>query len=337
MKFPTSTAQNILLVQKQLILRNGLRVLAGILALNISIGHAESQKVKETSETQTLAASVNGVPIKLDELAPQVHVDLRKYKKYGIRPQDDDLLKALRMQALEKLISVELIYQEARKLKIDNLDERVSEKLSEIQEQNGEHEGFDEKKTRDTLTKNILIDEYLIRNKLKNTEPPESEVKAYYEENRKAFTRNESVRTRHILTSMAADATPEEKVATRKKIEEARKLILDGKPFDEIAKTYSDCNSASGGGELGYQERGYMPQAFDEIAFSLETGKLSGIIETEFGYHILEVLDHKSAGIQPYEEVKDFIGRYLKIQLTKTAMDGHISALRKNAKIDIYL
>ncbi len=319
------------------ILRNGLRLLAGILVLNLSVGHAESQISKESSETQTLAASVNGTPIKLDDLAPQVDIDLRKYKKYGIRRQDDDLLKALRMQALEKLISVELLFQEARKIKVNDLDERVGERLSELAVQNGDHEDFDKEKIRNTLTKQIMIEEYLVQNKLKDSEPPESDIKTYYENNKQAFTHIESVRTRHILVSVAADATLEEKEAARKKIEDARKLILDGKPFDEIAKTYSDCNSASGGGELGYQERGYMPQTFDDVAFSLETGKLSAIVETDFGYHVLEVLDHKSAGIQPYEEVKDFIGRYLKMQHTKKAMEAHLSALRKKAKVDIYL
>lgn len=313
------------------------RMLAGMLVLNVSVAYAADPKNEESGETQALAASVNGVPIKIDDLAPQVDGDLRKYKKYGVQRQDNDLLKALRMQALEKLISVELLYQEARKIKVDDLDERVAAKLSELKEQNGEHEGFDAEKIREVVTKQLMIEEYLAQNKLKDPEAPESEVKEYYEKNKEAFRRKESVRTRHVLVSVAADATPEEKAAARKKIEEARKLILGGKPFEEIAKEYSNCNSASGGGELGYQEKGYMPQEFDDVAFSLEPGKLSEIVETKFGYHIIEVIDHRSAGIQPFEEVKDFIARYLNIQQRRKAMDAHLSALRKKAKVDIYL
>ncbi len=316
-------------------LRSGLKLLAFTLALYMTAGHAETPNVIVNSDT--LAASVNGAPIRLDQLAPKVQDELRRYKKYGVRSQDEELMKALQMQALEKLISVELIYQEARKLSIDDIAERVSEKVNEIQLQNGEHEGFDKAKIKETITKNILIDEYLTRNKLKNTEPPESEIKVYYDKNKEAFAREESVRTRHILVSVAADATAKEKEDAMKKIENARKQLLDGKPFEKVAKSYSDCNSASGGGELGYQQRGYMPQAFDDIAFSSEIGKLSGIIETEFGYHILEVLDHKYAGIQSFDEVKEFIGRYLKIENTKKALERHIGALKSKAKIDIYL
>lgn len=318
-------------------LKSASGLLALLLTLNISVVKAENPKADESGKQQMLAASVNGVPIKLDDLAPQVEADLNKYKKYAIRRQDHDLLKALRKQALEKLITVELLYQEASKIEIKDLDKRVADRLNELKEQHGAKEDFDEQKMRKILTKQIRIDEYLVRNKLKDSTVPESDIKAYYEKHKESFQRRESVRTRHILVSVAEDATAEEKAAAHNKIEEARKLILDGKPFADIAKSYSDCNSAPNGGELGYQERGYMPKAFDNVAFSLETGKLSDIIETEFGYHILEVIDHKSAGIQPYDEVKDFIGKYLKIEHGKKAMNDYLSALRKKAKIDIYL
>jgi peptidyl-prolyl cis-trans isomerase C len=250
---------------------------------------------------------------------------------------NEDLLKSMRMQILEKLISVELLYQEASKLKIDDLDQRVAEKLNELKAESEAHGDFDEEKIRKILTKQVLIDEYLVRNNLKDSEVPEGDIKEYYEKNKEAFRQKETVRTRHVLVSVAEDAKPEEKAAARKKIEEARKLIVGGKPFEEVAKEYSDCNSASGGGELGYQERGYMPKEFDDAAFSLEKGKLSDVIETKFGYHVLEVLDHKSAGIQPYEEVRDFIAKYLNIEHRKKVMNEHLSALRKKAKVDIYL
>jgi peptidyl-prolyl cis-trans isomerase C len=333
----THGPQNFLFSIRQAVFKNALTALACIVSLYISAGHAESSKTDKAKEAQDLAAIVNGVPIKLDELDPLVNADIKKFKKYGIQRQDEDLVTAMRKQTLEKLITVELLYQEALKTKINDLDERVTERLNSMEEKNAGHTDLDGDKIRNSLRKQILIEEYLVKNKLKDAEPPERDVKAYYEENKKGFKQNESVRTRHILVSVAADASPNEKAAAREKITEARKLILEGKPFDEIAQEYSDCSSASGGGELGYQEKGYMPKAFDDVAFSLETGKVSEIVETEFGFHILEVLDHKSAGIQPYEEVKDFISKYLKIQHSKKAMNAHISALRKKAKVDIYL
>lgn len=335
MKCKKTTSRNRFFTPERFILKYAPRLLVVVLALNISMGYAEGQDPEKSAEAQTLAASVNGVPIELEDLAPQVDMGLQKYRKYGLQKQDDDLLKAMRMQALEKLISVELLYQEASKLKVDDLQQRVEKRLNELKDNS--EEDFDEAKIREILNKQILIDEYLARNNLKDSAVPENDIKAYYEKNKEAFKRTETVKTRHVLVSVAEDAKPEEKAAARKKIEEARKLIVDGKPFDEIAKEYSDCNSAQAGGELGYQERGYMPEAFDDLAFSLEKDKLSDVIETKFGFHILEVLDHKSAGIQSYEEVRDFVAKYLNIEHRKKIMNEHLSALRKKAKVDIYL
>lgn len=292
---------------------------------------------QESGKTPSIAATVNGVLIKLDDLDQLVDNELYKYKKYGVSRLNEDLLKTLQVQAVEKLISVELLYQEARKIKLEDLDERVEKGLSKLQEHDAENREFDPEKARQIITKKVLIEEYLIQNKLKDSEVPENLIKDYYENNKESFKRKMAARTRHILVNVAADSTPEEKAAARDKIERARKLILEGKEFAEIAKEYSDCNSAPGGGELGYREKGYMPQEYDGVAFSLEKGKLSDIVETKFGYHLIEVIDLRPAGVQPYEEVKDFIGRYLNIEHGKKSMEEHLSALRKKANVEIYL
>jgi peptidyl-prolyl cis-trans isomerase C len=337
MKGEKQKEQNKLLVMKRSFFIHTFHAITGALALNISIACAESQLIDNSPENQNLAASVNGEPIEKTALSPQVDSILQKYSGYGIKQPNDEILKTVRMHALERLISAELIYQEAKKIKIDDLDERVTEKLNKIKEESEANKAVDERKMRKILTKQIMIDEYLVQQKLKDWELPEPVIIEYYEKNKDSFKHEEMVQTRHILVSVTKDAKPEEKENAYEKIKEARQLIHDGKPFGEIATNYSDCNSAPGGGELGYQKRGFMPQAYDDVAFALATDKLSDIIETEFGYHILEVLDRKSAGIQPYEEVRDFIAKYLNIQHLKKAMDDHLTLLRKKAEIDIYL
>lgn len=308
-----------------------------LLAMNMTLANAEITESGGTGTQPAIAAKVNGVPIEIDKLSPQVGKSMQKYKKYGYKKANEDLLKMLQKEALDKLISAELLYQEAQNLQLNDLDKKVAEKLNKIREQSTENDNFDENKIKNILAKQILIDEYLTKNNLKGSVLPEKDIKKYYEENQKSFKRAETVRSRHILVSVPVDANSDEKKEALKKIEKARKLVLDGTPFGEVSKDYSDCSSASSGGELGYQERGYMPKAYDDIAFSIETGKLSKVVETKHGYHILEVLDHKPAGILPYEDVKDFIGRYLNHRHNKKAMDEHLSALRKKAKIEIYL
>lgn len=105
----------------------------------------------------------------------------------------------------------------------------------------------------------------------------------------------EQVRAAHILVSVAADASDEDKTAARAKIDAALKEVQDGKDFAEVAKTVSDDSSAGDGGDLGWFGRGRMVAEFEEAAFSLEAGQVSDVIETQFGYHIIKVLEKDAA------------------------------------------
>jgi parvulin-like peptidyl-prolyl isomerase len=132
---------------------------------------------------------------------------------------------------------------------------------------------------------------------------------------------------------VAEDADPEKKAEARKKIDKAREELVAGKPFAEVTREYSEDNIASAGGDLGYIKKGYMPPEFDKVAFALEKNKLSEVVETKFGYHLVEVLDQKPAGIPPYEEVKDFIAKFLKMEASKKKRQSVIQALRAEAKV----
>ena len=100
-----------------------------------------------------------------------------------------------------------------------------------------------------------------------------------------------SIRTSHILIShKGAPRTG----ATRSQ-EEAKKLaeellarIQAGESFEDLAEAYSDCPSSAKKGDLGFFKPGRMVKPFDDAAFALEVGEISGIVETQFGYHIIE-------------------------------------------------
>ncbi|MFH1312122.1 MAG: peptidylprolyl isomerase [Candidatus Eisenbacteria bacterium] len=100
-----------------------------------------------------------------------------------------------------------------------------------------------------------------------------------------------NIRASHILVSYAG---VERTTATRTK-EEADALIKDlkkkldaGESFEELATTYSDCPSAENQGDLGFFRKGQMVKPFENAAFALEPGKVSDIVETKFGYHIIK-------------------------------------------------
>ena len=133
------------------------------------------------------------------------------------------------------------------------------------------------------------------------------------------------------------NAELKEKKKARKKAEKIRKEILGGKDFAEMAKKYSDCNSASGGGGLGYKQKGYMPEEFDKVAFALKKVEVSSVVETKFGFHLIKVSEKTPEGIAPYHEVKDFIKKFLQEDESKKKLAEHLAKLKGKAKIEIFL
>ncbi|MGQ5524216.1 peptidylprolyl isomerase [Chitinimonas sp. PSY-7] len=140
-------------------------------------------------------------------------------------------------------------------------------------------------------------------------------VKAFYESNKKELAPEER-RVRHILISADAKATAEQR-ATAKKTAETLLGQLKQNPasFSELAKQKSqDPGSATQGGELGYFGRGAMVKPFEEAAFKLAKGEISGVVETEYGYHILMVDDIRS---KSFDDVKPVVEQRLKQEMAQ--------------------
>lgn len=134
---------------------------------------------------------------------------------------------------------------------------------------------------------------------------PEEEVKAFYTQNAEKFQGDEQRRASHILIGFGVSPTPKAKEDARKKAESVlAEVNKAGAKFDELAKKYSqDPGSAQKGGDLGMFARGAMVKSFDEAVFSMKPGEVSGLVESEFGYHIIKLTEIQGAS-QSYESVK---------------------------------
>ena len=109
-------------------------------------------------------------------------------------------------------------------------------------------------------------------------------------ENRKSKFLPECRVIRHVLVKSDQRADDEAaKAEAKKKIEAAIKRIQDGEDFAEVARSTSDDTSSTRGGELGCVTKGMMVKPFEDAAFALEAGKVSGIVETEYGFHVIKV------------------------------------------------
>jgi peptidyl-prolyl cis-trans isomerase C len=88
---------------------------------------------------------------------------------------------------------------------------------------------------------------------------------------------------------------------------------------------------------LGYIKRGFMPEEFDRVAFTIEKNTISEVVASRFGYHLLEVLEREPAGYLSYDDARKFIIKYIENKLMNKIRSEHIEQLRKQARIQIFL
>jgi len=138
------------------------------------------------------------------------------------------------------------------------------------------------------------------------------DIAAYYEANKRTYSKGEQVRVRHILVRMSRTPSDADKAAAHDKAMALRKQIQDGKDFAEVAKESSDDPGSKGqGGELGWNERSAFVPAFAQAAFNLKVGELSEPVLTPFGWHLVQVEEKKPAEEKPLAAVSHDIAQVL--------------------------
>jgi peptidyl-prolyl cis-trans isomerase D len=144
----------------------------------------------------------------------------------------------------------------------------------------------------------------------------EQDLKSYYEQNLQRLSSKEERRASHILITAAKDAPEVEKKAARAKAEELLKAVK-AKPasFADVARKNSqDPGSAVKGGDLDFFGRGAMVKPFEDAAFGLKKSDISDIVESEFGYHIIQLTDIKAPKAQSFEALRPSLEADLKKQ-----------------------
>lgn len=142
------------------------------------------------------------------------------------------------------------------------------------------------------------------------------DVKSWYDSHKERFQQPEERRASHILIMVDAKASPADKAKAKAKAEAVLKEVQQnpGK-FADIAKRDSqDPGSAAKGGDLGFFAKGAMVKPFDDAVFKLKDGQLSGLVQSDFGYHIIKLTGIKAGKVASLDEVKGQIETELKKQ-----------------------
>ncbi|GAB4425147.1 MAG: peptidyl-prolyl cis-trans isomerase [Thermodesulfovibrionales bacterium] len=205
---------------------------------------------------------------------------------------------------VNELVKKEILYQEAKKKGLDKSPEY-------------------QKKVED-FKKLTLISQLLEKEIEEKVKVSDKDVKDYYESHKKDFTANNQVRASHILVKTEDEA--------RGIVEQVKK----GGDFAKIAKAKSmDTGSAKNGGDLGFFSRGQMVPEFENVAFNLKVGEVSGPVRSQYGYHIIKVTERKEGKVVEFEKIKDLLSQRLTAEKQKEIFDSYINNLRNSYKVDI--
>jgi len=228
---------------------------------------------------------------------------------------EDELQQTLLDQygadALDVLITNKLIELEADKQKITVSDEEVEEELATLAESYGGETALEEAVVASGSTMDDVRDDiinYIKTEKLiePRIEITDEELQTYFDENKDTFATAEQVQASHILVADEATAN------------EVKSKLDAGEDFSELAKEYStDTTTAESGGDLGYFSSGDMVAEFEEVAFALGVDEISAPVKTEYGYHIIKVVDHQEAKEANFEDSKE--------EITDTLMNDKMS------------
>ena len=166
--------------------------------------------------------------------------------------------------------------------------------ISKIAKDKGFDKKPDVKGQQDMLINNFLATQYLQKVIIDKVTLSEAKALSYYKEHSESFKTPETIRARHILIKTDPSASDEEKKKIKAKAEEILEKLKKGEDFAKLASEVSeDPGSKAKGGDLDFFPKGTMIPAFEEAAFSLKPGEMSGLVETEYGYHIIKLEEKK--------------------------------------------
>jgi len=301
--------------------------------------------VGESQSAEQKVAVVNGTVINQPEFDNEMNRVLERLQRTGRFPNDLERSQ-IKKQVLENLIARELLYQESQKkgIKVDQkeIDAQLTELKgrfpSEVEFKNAlSTMNLTEADLRFQFERDLAIRKLLDDQIGDKVAVSEKESKAYYDNNLESFKKPEQVRASHILIKVDPGAEEAKKAEARTKIESVQAKLKKGEDFGALAKEYSEGPSGPKGGDLGFFGRGQMVKPFEEAAFSMKPGQVSGMVETRFGYHLIMVAERTPESTLSYEEVKDRLEQYLKQQKVQEAIAAYVETLQGKAKIERFV
>ncbi len=296
---------------------------------------AAAKKLQLVASDTKLARELQSIPAIAALRSPDGKLDMERYKQLvasqGMTPEmfemqmradisNQQVIQGVQASAFATLAQTQTAmnaFMQRREVQIVNIP--AADFLSKVNVSEADIQAYYDKNSNKFQSAESADIEYVILDieSLRQTIVlNEQDLKSYYEQNLQRLSSKEERRASHILITAAKDAPEAEKKAARAKAEELLKAVK-AKPtsFAEVARKNSqDPGSAVKGGDLDFFGRGAMVKAFEDAAFSLKKADISDIVESEFGYHIIQLTDIKAPKAQSFESLRPSLEADLKKQ-----------------------
>ncbi|KRQ86686.1 Foldase protein PrsA 1 precursor [Caloramator mitchellensis] len=312
--------------------------------LNLVVGCELISKTPE-GEAKTVVAKVNGEKITKGEFDKLFQSQIVQYEMmygegFASKPENADMIKSLKEDILTQMINEKLIIQKANELKVVPDDKTIETEVNKLYDDAVKQAGGEDKfkstletfkMTVDDFKKymsNRVIIEKVYDEVVKDVTVTDDELIKYYNENMYDYTEKPNkMNVSHILV--------EDEATAKKVLDEINK----GAKFEDVAKKYStDPGSKDNGGNLGdiyYNDDNY-DKTFMTNAIALPVGKISPIVKTQFGYHIIKVNKKEEYKLKPFEQVKDQVKEVVLENKKTDKINETFTNWEKEAKITKY-
>jgi parvulin-like peptidyl-prolyl isomerase len=277
------------------------------------------------------------------------YVEYRNSKgvQVGARGDQLELLKQLRIEAMDLMIEQELVKQAAENEGVAGDPAEVDKQIAELRDvfdtdeqfrMKLEADGYTEETYRRHVQRMAAAKVYLDRIRADASDVRDSEVEQFYEENEARLTLPEQVRVRHILLTWKPMGTQDDRAAIREQMEPILERARAGEDFAALAREFSEDSATKGnGGDTGFFYRGTMVPAFEQAAFALQPGEVSDPVDTVFGVHIIKLEERQEARLLPLDEVREQLRDHVREEKMEAAVDAKVDELRAAADVQVLI
>ena len=292
------------------------------------------------------AALVNGTVITRGDFQREFD---RVWRSKGTKSKlaDESKLAELKREALENLVTRELLFQESRKQNIKVAPADIDREFGQLKAQFanvGQFAGtmarlkLNEALIREQIAQGLAIRALVNEAVGSKIIVSDEEIRTYFERHKETFTQPPQVHLNHILIAVDPAWNSEQKKGAADKTAKLRELLVGGEDFARLAARHSDDNqSKEQGGDIGWFSPGQLVADLEKKVETLKEGEVSPVIEDRFGFQIIKVVERKAAVTPPFDELKGKIRGMVKQEKGLVQLQPFIRKLRDGAKVEIML